>query len=283
MFVAASIILLDGGNQAVATTIHGSGDGRMSVGRVISRAFGFIASRPGIALGSALLFGALPSVLSQLVTFSAVRSAASSSSSLVAGFGMLQLLIMLVSLVFSGLMQATITRGLVIEHEGGRPSFGQCLAGGLRFAVPIVLFMFLWWIGLLIGFVFLIVPGLILLTMWSVAVPALVEEGTGIFGAFGRSRELTRGSRWRIFGLLIMLLVLFYIVMAVVGVLGLSTSALTNFDSSDGGPPLAFLIGAALSGVIFNLLWSTIQPSLFVELRDAKEGGGTGDLHQVFA
>jgi hypothetical protein len=254
----------------------------MSVGRVISRAFGFIASSPGIALGSAVLFGAVPSVLSQMVTFSATTSA-SPSSSLVAGFGALQSLIMLVSLVFSGLMQASITRGLVIEHEGGRPSFGQCLAGGLRFALPIVAFMVLWWIALVFGLVLLIVPGLILLTMWSVAIPAMVEENTGIFGAFGRSRELTRGSRWRIFGLLIVMLVLFYLILAIIGILGFSATSLTNLESSAAAPPLMFLVGAALSGVVFNLLWSTIQPSLFVELRDAKEGGGAGDLHQVFA
>jgi hypothetical protein len=267
----------------VATAVYGDGEGRVSVGRVISRAFGFIASSPGIALGSAVLFGALPSVLSQLVTFGSMGSGGSSSTALMAGFGVLQSLIMLVSLMFSGLMQATITRGLVIEHEGGRPSFGQCLAGGLRYAVPIVVFMVLWWIGIVVGMVFLIVPGLILLTMWSVAIPAMVEEGTGIFGAFGRSRELTRGSRWRIFGLLIMLLVLFYIVLAIIGILGFSATALTDLESSASAPPLMFLIGAALSGVVFNLLWSTIQPSLFVELRDAREGGGSGDLHRVFA
>jgi hypothetical protein len=255
----------------------------VSVGRVISRAFGFIASSPGIALGSAVLFGAVPSVLSQVVTFGSLGNSDGATSALVAGYGLLQSLITLVSLVFSGLMQATITRGLVIEHEGGRPSFGQCLAGGLRFALPIVVFMVVWWIALVFGLVLLIVPGLILLTMWSVAIPAMVEENTGIFGAFGRSRELTRGSRWRIFGLLIMLLVLFYLILAIIGLLGFSATALTDLESSAAAPPLMFLIGAALSGVVFNLLWSTIQPSLFVELRDAKEGGGTGDLHQVFA
>ena len=32
--------------------------------------------------------------------------------------------------------------------------------------------------------------------MWWVYIPAIVVESKGIIGAFGRSRELTRGRRW---------------------------------------------------------------------------------------
>lgn len=259
------------------------GDGRVSVGRVLSRAFGFMGRSPSLVFGSALLFGALPSIASQFVTFGMMSRAQEPSGPFFAGYMALQGMIVLVGLVFSGLMQATITRGLVIEHEGGRPSFGECLSGGLRFAIPIVVLMFLWWLGVMLGWVLLFVPGMILVTMWSVAIPALVEERTGIFGAFGRSRELTKGSRWKIFGLLLMILVLFYIGLALIGLLGMSASGLETLATPGTQPPTMFLIGAGLGGVIFNLLWSTVQPSLFVELRDAKDGGGSGNLREVFA
>jgi hypothetical protein len=36
-------------------------------------------------------------------------------------------------------------------------------------------------------------------------------------------------------------------------------------------------------GTIFNVLWGTIQPSLYVELRQAKEGESSESLAQVFA
>ena len=45
----------------------------------------------------------------------------------------------------------------------------------------------------------LIVPGVLLFLMWSLAVPAKVLESKGIFDAMSRSMELTKGSRGRIF------------------------------------------------------------------------------------
>lgn len=54
----------------------------------------------------------------------------------------------------------------------------------------------------------LIVPGVLLFVMWSLAVPAKVLEHKGAFDAMSRSMELTKGSRGRIFviGLLIIVL-----------------------------------------------------------------------------
>jgi hypothetical protein len=54
----------------------------------------------------------------------------------------------------------------------------------------------------------LIVPGVLLFIMWSLAVPTKVLEHKGIFDSMSRSMELTKGSRGRIFviGLLILVL-----------------------------------------------------------------------------
>jgi hypothetical protein len=60
------------------------------------------------------------------------------------------------------------------------------------------------WVGLL----FIIVPGVILWIMWSLAVPVKVLENKGVFDSMSRSMELTKGSWGRIFviGLLIVAL-----------------------------------------------------------------------------
>jgi hypothetical protein len=55
-------------------------------------------------------------------------------------------------------------------------------------------------LGIAIGLVLLIVPGLLLLTWWAVIAPAIVLEGKGVFEAFGRSRELIRGYGWPVLG-----------------------------------------------------------------------------------
>ena len=60
-------------------------------------------------------------------------------------------------------------------------------------------------IAIAIGFVLLIIPGLFLITIWAVIVPVVVIERTGVFDAFGRSRELVRGNGWQVFGVLVLL------------------------------------------------------------------------------
>jgi hypothetical protein len=59
-------------------------------------------------------------------------------------------------------------------------------------------------LGIVIGLIFLIVPGLVLATWWLVIVPVIMLEGRGVFEAFGRSRELVRGDGWNVFGLIVL-------------------------------------------------------------------------------
>jgi hypothetical protein len=53
-----------------------------------------------------------------------------------------------------------------------------------------------------IGLVLLIAPGLYLLTIWLVIVPAIMLEGCGVSAAFARSQELVRGYGWSVFGVI---------------------------------------------------------------------------------
>ncbi len=63
-------------------------------------------------------------------------------------------------------------------------------------------------IGVGIGLFLLIVPGLFLLTIWSMIAPVIVLERSGITEAFGRSRSLVRGNVLRVFGLIVVTVVL---------------------------------------------------------------------------
>lgn len=58
-------------------------------------------------------------------------------------------------------------------------------------------------IGIGLGFILILVPGLILACYWFAAIPAAIIEKTGPFAAIGRSNELTKGYRWSIFGLIV--------------------------------------------------------------------------------
>jgi hypothetical protein len=62
-------------------------------------------------------------------------------------------------------------------------------------------------VGIVIGFVAIIVPGLILITIWSVIAPVVVLERPPGLRALRRSRELVRGSGWPVFGVIVVLVV----------------------------------------------------------------------------
>jgi hypothetical protein len=67
-----------------------------------------------------------------------------------------------------------------------------------------------------IGFLLLIVPGLFLLTIWSMLVPVIVIEGRSASEAFTRSREVVRGNGWSVLGLIIITFLLVGIASALI-------------------------------------------------------------------
>jgi hypothetical protein len=63
-------------------------------------------------------------------------------------------------------------------------------------------------LGIGIGFLLLIVPGLYLLTIWSMLIPVIVLEQRRAGEAFTRSSEIVRGNGWQMFGLILVTFVL---------------------------------------------------------------------------
>ena len=59
-----------------------------------------------------------------------------------------------------------------------------------------------------IGFILIIVPGLILITFWSLLVPEIVIGGAGALESFGRSWRTVRGYAWNVFGLIILVVLI---------------------------------------------------------------------------
>ncbi|MEX1140924.1 MAG: hypothetical protein WEB79_01270 [Thermoleophilaceae bacterium] len=122
-----------------------------------------------------------------------------------------------------GVVATTLYQGMVVElasdvQDGRRDSS----VGDLVKAVaPVVLTLIgaglLAGIGIGIGFLLLIVPGLFLATIWSVIAPSIVVERHGVLSAFGRSRELVRGHGWRVFGVIVSIAVIILVVRVVFG------------------------------------------------------------------
>lgn len=72
-------------------------------------------------------------------------------------------------------------------------------------------------IGIGIGLLLLIVPGLFLLTRWILIIPVIVLEGRSAGESFGRSSELVKGNGWSVFGLILVTLIGLAIAGAIIG------------------------------------------------------------------
>jgi len=257
---------------------------KMSVGRIFERAFRTIRHNPLVTLGLALLFGAIPGVLVTYVVTMARNDALSGN---VADFGpaffALSLLSFLLGLAISAFVQGVLTRATVAESEGRRAPFGECARAALRMAIPLIGLSILLAIGVGIGFMLLIVPGVMLYMAWAVAAPTLVEEREGIFAAFARSAELTKGARWKVFGIILILMVAHYLLSAVLGVVGIASMDSFDDGAFAAGLPISFMIANLVMGLLINVFWGTVQASLYVELREWKDGPATERLEEVFA
>src|SRR5690348_8346723 len=107
---------------------------------------------------------------------------------------------LLIDLILGQVAFVTLIYGTVQALRGRKVAIGECLSQGFKRLGVALGVAILTWIGYFLGFLLLVVPGIILLLVWSVAVPAAVVERTGVSASFGRSRALTRDRRWRIFG-----------------------------------------------------------------------------------
>ena len=138
-------------------------------------------------------------------------------------------------------------------------------------------------VAFLFAAVLLIVPAIILTTIWYVAAPLVVAERSGVFAALGRSAELTKGERWSVFVVLLIVLGFFLLVFmlsSVVSGIGIAISARSGDFT---GLASLTAIASAISTTLQTVLTSAISTAVYVELRGLKEGVETQGLDAVFA
>jgi hypothetical protein len=179
---------------------------------------------------------------------------------------------MLVGLVVTILVIIALTYATVQALRGGKVSIVECLRQGIKRLPTAIGVGILAYIGIVVGSTLLIVPGLILLTMWAVSLPVVTVERTGVFAALSRSSELTRGHRWRVLGtILVPIVVLAAIGWALVTIFGLQ--GITS--------PLFFVVNW-LVGSFAQAFNVCVFATLYYFLRREKEGVGIDQIASVF-
>jgi hypothetical protein len=184
---------------------------------------------------------------------------------------------------------SSVTEITVLTATDQPVRLGAIMKHGVVNAIPIFVIYLLCGLGWMITSLFLLVPGFIFGTIFSVVLPAYVAERAGIFKAFGRSRTLTKGRRWGIFGFWFLILVIFYILMLAIEMpflMPMMRQAMqaqtTGQAPTDFLPPLSLMILMTIAGSLISVILLMINASVYNCLRFEKERYTGANVEKVF-
>jgi hypothetical protein len=219
---------------------------------------------------------------------------------------------LLVTIVLGLLSQAIVFYGVFQDMRGRPVRLGDCLKVGLRRFFPLMGFAICAGVAMLayfgflglalvtlitkmfspllatLAFLLLLVPLVIVFLTWFVATPACVVERLGPFRSMGRSRALTKGHRWKILGLSLVMLIPAMIVAGVITAVMASLGIGVNLKIG-----AFFSLSRTLNSVageVVSLIWTAIWTAFcailiavaYHDLRVAKEGVDTEHIAAVF-
>jgi hypothetical protein len=252
---------------------------KLEIGRVFKDTFAVIRRQAPLLLGITFAIYILPTTVSGLIRMSLMRATGASPKAPFAIFNSPAYWgLLLVGLLLGNFVLACQLEIAIADLEGRRPALVDVLKLALRKCLPLLAGTILLALGLWVGMLVLFVPGIILAVMWAVVLPAVVGETSNVFRAFGRSRALTRGNRWRIFGLVLLVLLLLLILD---GVLIGASGGLRSMIANQGVSIVALVVSAAL-GFVFSVILSVGSAALYMQLREIKGVGGES-VAKVFA
>jgi hypothetical protein len=109
------------------------------------------------------------------------------------GFGVASLLILIELALVGPLVSALHVHAVSEVSEGREPRLAPVARRGLRVLPVVAAAEIIAWLGIFLGFLALIVPGVILSLSWYVVAQAAAIEHEGWLPALRRSRQLTAG------------------------------------------------------------------------------------------
>ncbi len=243
-----------------------------SIGRVIGSSLGVYARNFVSFSVLALLIGAIALVIGLINEPDPAALAAGQIN--YAGAGVNGLVFLLVN----GLTQAAIIYGTFQDLRGQKAGLVDCITRGLATMIPVIVGSLLASLAIGLASIALLIPGIILALMWWVYIPVVVVERAGIMGGFGRSSELTRGRRWHILGLIIIVVVISFAVnFAVITIVGGTMMAIPSSDIL-----LTLSIVEYVTSAIVTAFSAILVAVGYYYLRAEKEGIDVHAIAQVF-
>lgn len=166
-------------------------------------------------------------------------------------------------LVAAQMLYAGFVVKLVEDVRDGRRDFsvGELISAGAAKILPLAVLAIIVGVLVTIGFVFLFLPGLFLLTIWFVSAPAVVIEDEAPLGAMGRSWNLVKGNGFEVFGVIVVTVLIVIGIWLVGAILG----AILGTAGS--------VIISTLLSIVLAPVWALIVAVVFFDLGGGSVGG----------
>jgi hypothetical protein len=166
---------------------------------------------------------------------------------------------------------------------GRQPTIGGIWSRMAPLVIPLVLTGLLVLLTVIVGFVLLIVPGVLFLVWFSLSSQALVMENRRYTAAMGRSRRLVKGSWWRVLGILLVVAIVTGIaqqlvetlVVSLLGVVGVGDGTSIFNTTSNGASQITSVsrvLGTTIGTVLVGPISALASALLYFDLRLRKEG-----------
>ena len=180
----------------------------ISARNVVSRVWEIYREQAGVLIGTAMVLFGLEFLIVALLPSASIA---------------ITVLFAALSILYQGMVVKLVQD---LQENRRDHSIRDLLRSVEPVLLPLIGVSILAGLGIAIGFVLFIIPGLILLVIWSVVAPVMVLERPGVFAAFGRSRELVRGNGWAVFRVILIVGFAVILVSLLVGVASVSLGSI---------------------------------------------------------
>jgi len=236
----------------------------LSIGSVFSRTWAVLFKRPFLFFGIGVVLYAIL-ILIPIYGLPLINTDVEANTPL--NFGFLSILFFFVASLIVNIAVIYSTFG-VIKNENF--SLSKILARSLSRIGWLLILTILICLCVSLGFLLLIVPGIILSIMFSLSSPACIIERLGPISSMQRSASLTKGNRLIIFG--IGLLIAIVSIAIAFATLYISTS-ITN--------PIISIIITDLPSLLIGFFGEVMIAVIYCELRSIKEGVPVESLTEI--
>lgn len=175
------------------------------------------------------------------------------------------LALLIVSLVFS---IALIDRTLSVA-DGRESSFAQAIGRGFSMIPRAFLVSLLYGIAVLVGLVFLIIPGIFAMVAFCLVFSLIVAEDSPVLESFARSRALTKGDWWRTFATFSIALIAAYLLLLCVGFI---SGLVAGFATESVVSLIVRNVVNSLLNVVILPLYTSVLLGIYFDLKLRKEG-----------